>query len=121
MKICIFGAGAIGGYLAARLLAAGANVTVIARGATLQAIAAAGLCLREAGHEQWLRPTHLTDDAEGWATAGTRRPGECVVRKEPSRVARQAAALPGLPGVPLAAELIRVGIEAGTVGRTTAA
>jgi 2-dehydropantoate 2-reductase len=63
MRICVIGAGAIGGYLAARLLAAGANVTVIARGATLQAIAAAGLCLREAGHEQWLRPTRLTDDA----------------------------------------------------------
>ena len=78
-----------------------------------------GIEWHRAGIERLL--TRLTDDAEGWATAGTRRPGECVVRKEPSRVARQAAALQGLPGVPLAAELIRVGIEAGTVGRTTAA
>ncbi|MBU6333207.1 MAG: 2-dehydropantoate 2-reductase [Chloroflexi bacterium] len=62
MRICVIGAGAIGGYLAARLLAAGANVTVIARGAALQAIDAAGLCLREAGREQWLRPTRLTAD-----------------------------------------------------------
>jgi len=65
--------------------------------------------------------THLTDDAEAWATAGTRRPGECVVRKEPSRFARQGAALSGRPGVPLAAELDRVGIGAGSIGRPAAA
>ena len=32
MKIAIFGAGAIGGYLAVKLHQAGADVTVIARG-----------------------------------------------------------------------------------------
>ncbi len=40
MKICIYGAGAIGGHLAARLHRAGADVSVIARGAHLAAIQA---------------------------------------------------------------------------------
>lgn len=43
MKICIYGAGAIGGHLAARLHKAGAEVSVIARGPHLAAIEANGL------------------------------------------------------------------------------
>lgn len=43
MKICIYGAGAIGGHLAARFHRAGAEVSVIARGAHLAAIQANGL------------------------------------------------------------------------------
>ena len=46
-KICIVGAGAIGGWIAARLAAAGQPVNVVARGATLQALRAHGLRLRE--------------------------------------------------------------------------
>ncbi|HNL43160.1 MAG TPA: 2-dehydropantoate 2-reductase N-terminal domain-containing protein, partial [Ottowia sp.] len=34
-KICIYGAGAIGGWLGARLAAQGAAVSAVARGATL--------------------------------------------------------------------------------------
>jgi 2-dehydropantoate 2-reductase len=48
MKVCIVGAGAIGGYLGAKLALAGANVTLIARGAHLQAIQEKGLLLRSA-------------------------------------------------------------------------
>jgi 2-dehydropantoate 2-reductase len=43
MKICVYGAGAVGGHLAARLHRAGAQVSVIARGAHLAAIKANGL------------------------------------------------------------------------------
>ena len=43
MIICIYGAGAIGGHLAARLHRAGAEVSVVARGAHLAAIQANGL------------------------------------------------------------------------------
>jgi 2-dehydropantoate 2-reductase len=43
MKICIYGAGAIGGHLAARLHRAGAEVSVVARGAHLTAIRDTGL------------------------------------------------------------------------------
>jgi lysophospholipid acyltransferase (LPLAT)-like uncharacterized protein len=54
--------------------------------------------------------SHLSDDAEAWATAGGHRPGERVVRKEPSRVARRMAAERGDPGVSLDAELSRHGL-----------
>jgi 2-dehydropantoate 2-reductase len=45
-RICIFGAGAIGGHLAAKLAAAGHDVSAIARGAILENIRARGLVLR---------------------------------------------------------------------------
>ncbi|SLN09802.1 2-dehydropantoate 2-reductase [Roseivivax jejudonensis] len=47
MKICIFGAGAIGGYMAAKLAQAGADVSVVARGPHLAAMQANGLRLIE--------------------------------------------------------------------------
>ena len=46
-QICIYGAGAIGGWLGAGLAAAGHPVNVVARGATLAALRDHGLCLRE--------------------------------------------------------------------------
>jgi 2-dehydropantoate 2-reductase len=47
MKICIIGAGAIGGLLAARLARNGEDVTIVARGAQLAAIRDRGLTLVE--------------------------------------------------------------------------
>ena len=38
MKICIMGAGATGGYLGAKLINAGLDVSLVARGAHLEAI-----------------------------------------------------------------------------------
>ncbi len=46
MKVCIVGAGAIGGLLAARLAAVGNEVSLIARGAQLAALRSRGLELR---------------------------------------------------------------------------
>ena len=46
MKICIYGAGAIGGYMAVMLKRGGADVSLIARGAHLAAIQADGLKLQ---------------------------------------------------------------------------
>ena len=52
MKITIFGAGAIGGYLAAKLAMAGrTELSIVARGAHLDAIKANGLRLIEDGQE----------------------------------------------------------------------
>ena len=48
MKICVVGAGAIGGYMAVRLSEAGHDVSVVARGPHLAAIQANGLRLIEA-------------------------------------------------------------------------
>src|SRR5262249_20426656 len=45
MKICVFGAGAVGGHIAARLAAKGHDVSVVARGAHLAAIEKNGLKL----------------------------------------------------------------------------
>src|SRR5438876_209336 len=49
MKVGIFGAGAIGGYIGARLALAGNEVTLIARGPHLAAMRANGLKLIEEG------------------------------------------------------------------------
>ena len=46
MKICIFGAGAVGGVMAGWLAHAGHEVSVVARGANLEAIRARGLRIR---------------------------------------------------------------------------
>ena len=45
MKICVFGAGAIGGHVAARLAMGGAETSVVARGAHLAAIREKGLTI----------------------------------------------------------------------------
>jgi len=52
MKICIFGAGAIGGYLAVRLANSVQDVSVVARGPHLAAMQANGLKLLIDGHEE---------------------------------------------------------------------
>ncbi len=46
MRVCVFGAGAIGGHLAGRLARGGAEVSVVARGAHLAAIQADGLVVQ---------------------------------------------------------------------------
>ena len=62
MKLCIFGAGAIGGLLAARLARVeGLEVSVIARGAHLDAIRRDGLTL-ETGEERVTAGVIATDD-----------------------------------------------------------
>lgn len=48
-KVCIYGAGAIGGWIGVRLAQAGCDVSVVARGATLEALKANGLRLQVAG------------------------------------------------------------------------
>jgi 2-dehydropantoate 2-reductase len=52
MRICIFGAGAIGGFLGAELALAGEDVTLIARGPHLAAMQANGLRLIRDGRER---------------------------------------------------------------------
>jgi 2-dehydropantoate 2-reductase len=48
MRVCIVGAGSIGGFVAARLARAGETVTVVARGANLAAIQREGIVLEQA-------------------------------------------------------------------------
>lgn len=51
MRICVFGAGAVGGHIAVRLGRAGHQVSVVARGDNLAAIRANGLVLKAGGEE----------------------------------------------------------------------
>jgi 2-dehydropantoate 2-reductase len=62
MKVAVMGTGAIGGYIGARLAAAGAEVTFIARGAHLAAIRAEGLRLSSPLGDLHLTPASATDD-----------------------------------------------------------
>lgn len=48
MKVCIYGAGAIGGWIGSGLARAGCSVSVVARGATLAALQQHGLRLKQA-------------------------------------------------------------------------
>src|SRR5690349_3005684 len=49
MNVCIYGAGAIGGWIGHGLAQAGCEVSVVARGATLDALQLHGLRLNQAG------------------------------------------------------------------------
>lgn len=85
MRICVVGAGAIGGWLGAKLIQAGAEVTLIARGAHLAAIAANGLAIEYSdGRQEVVRPALATADM---AAAG---PHDMVI------VAVKAQSLPAL-------------------------
>src|SRR6476661_4696123 len=65
MKLCIFGAGAIGGLMAAKLAAKGeVDVTVIARGPHLAAMQANGLKLISDGQETVVHPRCVASAAE---------------------------------------------------------
>ena len=63
MKVCVFGAGALGGHLAAHLAAANAaEISVVARGAQLEAIRKNGVLLKSGDQEIRGRPATATDD-----------------------------------------------------------
>jgi 2-dehydropantoate 2-reductase len=64
MKICIYGAGAIGGYLGVELARAGADISLVARGAHLAAMRDAGLKLLISGEERVIAPRCTDTPAE---------------------------------------------------------
>jgi len=68
MKIAIMGSGAVGAYVGARLQAAGADVTFIARGAHLQAMQANGLSIQMPNKDLLLPQVKATSDL---ASVGT--------------------------------------------------
>jgi 2-dehydropantoate 2-reductase len=67
-RVCIYGAGAIGGWLGVKLSHAGYQVSVVARGATLQALQQNGLQLHEANEQH------------GVAVQASARPGDLGVQ-----------------------------------------
>ncbi|WP_170383453.1 2-dehydropantoate 2-reductase [Ruegeria atlantica] len=63
MKVCIFGAGAIGGYVAAKLAQTDVDVSVVARGPHLAAMQEKGLTLQEDGQDPINVPIRASDNA----------------------------------------------------------
>ena len=63
MRICVYGAGAIGGYLAGYLANSGADVSILARGAHLEAIQRDGLKVEVDGAVLHTRPRASADPA----------------------------------------------------------
>ena len=63
MNICVVGAGAIGGWIAARLALAGNEVSLVARGETLAAVETEGLLLTDAGETRCVALTAFEDPA----------------------------------------------------------
>ena len=64
MRLCIFGAGAIGAYLGVELARGGIDVSLIARGPHLQAMKKNGVTLRVGGDEHTEHPRCSDDPAE---------------------------------------------------------
>ena len=64
MKTCIYGAGAIGGWLGVRLAQAGCDLSVVARGATLAALQHDGLRLDMEGSVSTVHPRVSASPAE---------------------------------------------------------
>ena len=61
MRICIFGAGAVGSHFAVRLALAGHDVSCVMRGPHLEAVKAKGLTLR-VGDAEFSAPVKASDD-----------------------------------------------------------
>jgi 2-dehydropantoate 2-reductase len=88
MRVCVLGAGAIGGFIGTRLAAAGHPVAALARGATLDALRAHGW-RAEIGGELVTAPVRATADP---AELG---PQDLVVLAVKAQAARSAAAVIG--------------------------
>jgi 2-dehydropantoate 2-reductase len=74
MRICVVGAGAIGGMLGAKFALAGHRVTLVARGANLAAIRAHGMRLRIPTAPSCWRATCARPARSASRAAGHRRP-----------------------------------------------
>jgi 2-dehydropantoate 2-reductase len=64
MKVCIYGAGAIGGWLGVHLARQGCTLSAVARGATLEALQQVGLALRQGDQEMVVSLKARADAAE---------------------------------------------------------
>jgi 2-dehydropantoate 2-reductase len=106
MKIAIIGAGAIGGYVGAKLALAGEEVTFIVRGENLRAIREHGMRLQLAdGSEQVAHDVRATDD---YGAAG---PQDLVIlATKAHQVAAVAGELPRLFGPDTAVVTMQNGI-----------
>ncbi len=106
MKVCIYGAGAIGGFIGTRLAAAaGCRVSAVARGTTLQALREHGWRLRQGGVSMHAPATASDDPRElgvmDLVVVAVKGPalGE-VARTMRPLLAADTIVLPAMNGVP---------------------
>ena len=104
-KIAIYGAGAIGGWMGAKLAAVGCNVSVVARGAALDALRAHGLRLRE-GDSETTCPVQASDDpaalgVQDLVVVSVKAPGMAdVARRIGPLIGPRTIVLTAMNGVP---------------------
>ena len=105
MKICVYGAGAVGGHLAARLARAGNEVSVVARGPQLEAIQKHGLTLILGG-ERLNAPVRASADPaelgqQDVVISTLKAPGLAAVAEQiPSLLGRDTPVVFALNGIP---------------------
>lgn len=104
-RIAIYGAGAIGGWMGAKLAAVGCNVSVVARGAALDALRAHGLRLRE-GDAETTCPVQASDDpaalgVQDLVVVSVKAPGMAdVARRIGPLIGPRTIVLTAMNGVP---------------------
>jgi 2-dehydropantoate 2-reductase len=105
VKVCVIGAGAIGGWMAGLLAEAGNDVSLLARGETLAALKANGLTVRRKNRQQAhrLRASHDpadlgTQDAVIVAVKGQGVPAAAAATK--ALMGANGFAVPAVNGIP---------------------
>lgn len=104
-RVCIYGAGAIGGWIGAKLAAAGCDLSVVARGATLEALRAQGLRLRE-GEAESVHSVHASDEpavlgVQDLVVLAVKAPGMAeVARRIGPLIGERTVVLTAMNGVP---------------------
>jgi 2-dehydropantoate 2-reductase len=81
MRILIIGAGAIGLWLGARLIQAGHEVTLVARGRVAEALVTDGIRLVLAGEVTWIRDFTLATHIDAALPAGASYDAACLTMK----------------------------------------
>jgi 2-dehydropantoate 2-reductase len=100
-KVCIVGAGAIGGWLGAGLARAGCDVSVLARGATLAALQLKGLSLGNATHPVTARSDAAAVGVQDLVVVAVKAPGlREVARQIGPLIGPHTVVLTAMNGVP---------------------
>ena len=104
-RVCIYGAGAIGGWIGTRLAGAGCQVSVVARGATLDALKRHGLRTQH-GHVEATAAVHASADpaelgVQDLVVLAIKAPGMLeVARKIGPLIGPRTVVLTAMNGVP---------------------
>ncbi len=100
-RVCVVGAGAIGGWIGAHLADAGCQISVLARGATLTALQQRGLHLGDAGHTVTARASAAELGVQDLVVVAVKAPALSeVARQIGPLIGPQTVVLTAMNGVP---------------------